>query len=95
MATAIYMRVSSTKGQDTRSQEPDLTMWAKAQADQHRVVPLAPLQHLAQPGVDVGQGGPQLLVPGRGGHRYFAYEVGSPYRRGITMTVPVCRMQTN
>jgi DNA invertase Pin-like site-specific DNA recombinase len=33
MATAIYMRVSSAKGQDTRSQEPDLTTWAKAQAD--------------------------------------------------------------
>src|SRR5262249_14992385 len=32
-ATAIYMRVSSTNGQDTRSQEPDLTTWAKAQAD--------------------------------------------------------------
>ena len=31
MATASYMRVSSTKGQDTRSQEPDLTTWAKAQ----------------------------------------------------------------
>jgi DNA invertase Pin-like site-specific DNA recombinase len=27
------MRVSITKGQDTRSQEPDLTTWAKAQAD--------------------------------------------------------------
>jgi hypothetical protein len=33
VATALYMRVSSTKGQDTRSQEPDLTTWAKAQAD--------------------------------------------------------------
>lgn len=33
MATAMYMRVSSTKGQETRSQEPDLTTWAKAQGD--------------------------------------------------------------
>src|SRR5262249_24108536 len=30
---AIYLRVSSNKGQDTRSQEPDLQTWAKAQGD--------------------------------------------------------------
>jgi DNA invertase Pin-like site-specific DNA recombinase len=34
MATAIYLRVSSGKGQDTKSQEPDLKAWAKAQADE-------------------------------------------------------------
>lgn len=30
MATGIYARVSSHKGQDTKSQEPDLQTWAKA-----------------------------------------------------------------
>lgn len=30
---AVYLRVSSNKGQDTRSQEPDLQTWAKAQGD--------------------------------------------------------------
>jgi len=34
MATGIYLRVSSHKKQDTRSQEPDLTTWAKAQHDE-------------------------------------------------------------
>ena len=34
MAVAIYLRVSSTKGQETRSQEPDLLTWAKAQAEE-------------------------------------------------------------
>lgn len=33
MAVGIYLRVSSTKGQETRSQEPDLQTWAKAQPD--------------------------------------------------------------
>jgi DNA invertase Pin-like site-specific DNA recombinase len=33
MTTALYARVSSTKGQDTKSQEPDLTTWAKAHDD--------------------------------------------------------------
>ena len=31
MTIAIYLRVSSNKGQDTKSQEPDLQTWAKAQ----------------------------------------------------------------
>jgi DNA invertase Pin-like site-specific DNA recombinase len=30
MTTALYARVSSNKGQDTKSQEPDLQTWAKA-----------------------------------------------------------------
>lgn len=34
MAVGIYLRVSSTKGQETRSQEPDLHTWAKAQPDE-------------------------------------------------------------
>ena len=34
MAVAVYLRVSSTKGQETRSQEPDLQTWAKAQPDE-------------------------------------------------------------
>lgn len=34
MAVGIYLRVSSTKGQETRSQEPDLQTWAKAQPDE-------------------------------------------------------------
>lgn len=34
MAVGIYVRVSSTKGQETRSQEPDLQAWAKAQAEE-------------------------------------------------------------
>jgi DNA invertase Pin-like site-specific DNA recombinase len=34
MTTALYARVSSTKGQDTKSQEPDLTTWAKAHDDE-------------------------------------------------------------
>jgi DNA invertase Pin-like site-specific DNA recombinase len=33
MAIGLYLRVSSNKGQDTKSQEPDLQTWAKAQAD--------------------------------------------------------------
>lgn len=33
MAIGIYLRVSSNKGQDTKSQEPDLRTWAKAQGD--------------------------------------------------------------
>lgn len=33
MAVGVYLRVSSTKGQETRSQEPDLQTWAKAQPD--------------------------------------------------------------
>ena len=33
MAVGIYLRVSSTKGQETRSQEPDLKTWANAQPD--------------------------------------------------------------
>ena len=32
MSIAIYLRVSSNR-QDTRSQEPDLQTWAKAQAE--------------------------------------------------------------
>jgi DNA invertase Pin-like site-specific DNA recombinase len=32
MTVALYMRVSKGKGQDTRSQEPDLRRWALAQA---------------------------------------------------------------
>lgn len=34
MAVGICLRVSSTKGQETRSQEPDLQTWAKAQPDE-------------------------------------------------------------
>lgn len=34
MAIAVYLRVSSAKGQETRSQEPDLQTWAKAQPDE-------------------------------------------------------------
>jgi DNA invertase Pin-like site-specific DNA recombinase len=34
MAVGVYMRVSSAKGQETRSQEPDLQTWAKAQPDE-------------------------------------------------------------
>ena len=34
MAVAVYLRVSSTKGQETRNQEPDLQTWAKAQPDE-------------------------------------------------------------
>lgn len=34
MAIAIYLRVSSTKGQDTKSQEPDLQTWARAQNEE-------------------------------------------------------------
>lgn len=34
MAAGIYLRVSSAKGQDTKSQEPDLQTWAKAQPDE-------------------------------------------------------------
>jgi DNA invertase Pin-like site-specific DNA recombinase len=34
MAVAIYLRVSSGKGQETRSQEPDLQTWAKAQPEE-------------------------------------------------------------
>ncbi len=34
MAVGMYLRVSSTKGQETRSQEPDLQTWAKAQPDE-------------------------------------------------------------
>jgi DNA invertase Pin-like site-specific DNA recombinase len=34
MAIGIYVRVSSTKGQETRSQEPDLQTWAKVQHDE-------------------------------------------------------------
>lgn len=34
MAVGLYMRVSSAKGQETRSQEPDLQTWAKAQPDE-------------------------------------------------------------
>ncbi|MEI7685948.1 MAG: recombinase family protein [Planctomycetota bacterium] len=30
---AVYLRVSSNKGQDTRSQEPDLQTWAKAHGE--------------------------------------------------------------
>jgi DNA invertase Pin-like site-specific DNA recombinase len=33
MTIGIYLRVSSTKGQDTRSQEPDLQTWSQAQPD--------------------------------------------------------------
>jgi DNA invertase Pin-like site-specific DNA recombinase len=35
MAIGIYLRVSSTKGQETRSQEPDLQTWAKAQPEEN------------------------------------------------------------
>ncbi|QJW92562.1 recombinase family protein [Frigoriglobus tundricola] len=34
MAVGVYLRVSSAKGQETRSQEPDLQTWAKAQTDE-------------------------------------------------------------
>lgn len=34
MAVGIYLRVSSAKGQETRSQEPDLQTWAKAQPEE-------------------------------------------------------------
>jgi DNA invertase Pin-like site-specific DNA recombinase len=34
MAVGIYLRVSSANGQETRSQEPDLHTWAKAQAEE-------------------------------------------------------------
>lgn len=34
MTVAVYLPVSSTKGQETRSQEPDLQTWAKAQPDE-------------------------------------------------------------
>ena len=34
MSIGIYLRVSSNKGQDTKSQEPDLQTWAKAQGDE-------------------------------------------------------------
>lgn len=34
MAVAVYLRVSSAKGQETRSQEPDLQTWAKAQPEE-------------------------------------------------------------
>ena len=34
MAVGVYLRVSSAKGQETRSQEPDLQTWAKAQPDE-------------------------------------------------------------
>lgn len=34
MAVGIYLRVSSGKGQDTKSQEPDLQTWAKAQCEE-------------------------------------------------------------
>jgi DNA invertase Pin-like site-specific DNA recombinase len=34
MSVGVYLRVSSTKGQETRSQEPDLQTWAKAQPDE-------------------------------------------------------------
>ena len=33
MTIAVYLRVSTNKGQDTKSQEPDLQTWAKAQPD--------------------------------------------------------------
>jgi DNA invertase Pin-like site-specific DNA recombinase len=33
MSIGVYLRVSSNKGQDTRSQEPDLQTWARAQTD--------------------------------------------------------------
>jgi DNA invertase Pin-like site-specific DNA recombinase len=32
MKTAVYVFVSSNKGQDTKNQDPDLQTWAKAQA---------------------------------------------------------------
>jgi len=35
MSIGIYLRVSSNKGQDTKSQEPDLRTWANAQPDEH------------------------------------------------------------
>ena len=34
MSVGVYLRVSSAKGQETRSQEPDLQTWAKAQPDE-------------------------------------------------------------
>jgi DNA invertase Pin-like site-specific DNA recombinase len=34
MTAAIYLRVSSNKGQDTKSQEPDLQTWDRAQAEE-------------------------------------------------------------
>jgi len=34
MSNGIYLRVSSNKGQDTKSQEPDLQTWAKAQGEE-------------------------------------------------------------
>jgi DNA invertase Pin-like site-specific DNA recombinase len=34
MSHGIYLRVSSNKGQDTKSQEPDLQTWAKAQREE-------------------------------------------------------------
>ena len=34
MTIAVYLRVSSNKGQDTKSQEPDLLTWAKAQGEE-------------------------------------------------------------
>jgi hypothetical protein len=34
MSIGIYLRVSSNKGQDTRSQEPDLETWGKAQPEE-------------------------------------------------------------
>jgi DNA invertase Pin-like site-specific DNA recombinase len=34
MSIGIYLRVSSNKGQDTRSQEPDLQTWGKAQPEE-------------------------------------------------------------
>ena len=34
MAVGIYLRVSSTKGQETKSQEPDLKTWANAQSEE-------------------------------------------------------------
>ncbi len=34
MAIGVYLRVSSTKGQDTKSQEPDLQTWARAQNEE-------------------------------------------------------------
>jgi len=34
MSNGIYLRVSSNKGQDTKSQEPDLQTWAKAQSEE-------------------------------------------------------------
>lgn len=34
MSNGMYLRVSSNKGQDTKSQEPDLQTWAKAQSEE-------------------------------------------------------------